>query len=154
MDRNTHESVDDYLAAQPLPARRVLQRVRTAIRSSLPGAVEGISYQIPVYKLNGRMVVYFAGFQRHYSIYPATARVVDALKDELAGRVHSKATIRFEYEDAVPTRLITRIVKLRAAEAAAGPGGPARKTSTRRTRKATGTTRARTAAGGRARGTS
>jgi uncharacterized protein YdhG (YjbR/CyaY superfamily) len=150
MARNTHESVDDYIAAQPLPARRVLQRVRAAIRSALPGAVEGISYQIPVYKLNGRMVVYFAGFQRHYSIYPATARVIAALKDELAGRVHSKATIRFDYEHAVPTRLITRIVRLRAAEAGADRAAPSGKVSTPRTRKAARTTRARKTAGGRA----
>lgn len=150
MARNTHESVDDYIAAQPLPARRVLQRVRAVIRSALPGAVEGISYQIPVYKLNGRMVVYFAGFQRHYSIYPATARVIAALKDEFAGRVHSKATIRFDYEHAVPTRLITRIVRLRAAEAGADRAAPSGKASTPRTRKAARTTRARKTAGGRA----
>lgn len=84
----------------------------------MPGAIEGISYQIPVYKLDGRMVLYFAGFQRHYSIYPATARVVGALESELAGRVHRKATIHFPLADAVPTRLITRISKLRAAEVA------------------------------------
>ena len=117
MARTTHQSVDDYIAAQPAPARSVLRRVRATIRRALPGAVEGISYQIPVYKLDGRMVLYFAGFQNHYSIYPATRRVVDALKDELAGRLHSKATIRFSYDDAIPTRLIARIAKLRAAEA-------------------------------------
>jgi uncharacterized protein YdhG (YjbR/CyaY superfamily) len=57
-------------------------------------------------------------FQRHYSIYPATARVTAELEEELTGRVHSKATIRFPLEAAVPTRLITRIAKLRAAEVA------------------------------------
>lgn len=113
-----YKSVDDYIAAQPAPARSVLQRVRATIRKALPGATEGISYQIPIYKLDGRMVLYFAGFQRHYSIYPATARVVGALKKELTGLLHSKATIRFSLADAVPTRLISRIAKLRAAEAA------------------------------------
>ena len=63
------------------------------------------------------MVLYFAGFQRHYSIYPATPRLVAALRKEVAGFVHSKATIRFPYGAAVRTRLITRIAKLRAAEA-------------------------------------
>jgi uncharacterized protein YdhG (YjbR/CyaY superfamily) len=112
-----YKSVDDYIAAQPVPARSVLGRVRTTIRKALPGATEGISYRIPVYKLDGRMVLYFAGFQRHYSIYPATARVVGALRKELTGLLHSKATIRFPLGDTVPTRLITRIAKLRAAEA-------------------------------------
>ena len=64
------------------------------------------------------MVLYFAGFQQHYSIYPASSHLVSALKKELAGFLHSKATIRFPVTDAVPTRLIARIAKLRAAEAA------------------------------------
>ena len=62
------------------------------------------------------MVLYFAGFQRHYSLYPATPRLVAALRKELAGMLHSKATIRFPFGAAVPTRLIARIAKLRAAE--------------------------------------
>jgi uncharacterized protein YdhG (YjbR/CyaY superfamily) len=117
MAKTGYRSVDEYITAQPVPARSVLERVRATIRKALPGAIEGISYQIPVYKLDGRMVLYFAGFQRHYSIYPATERVVGALGNELAGSLHSKATIRLSYVDAIPTRLITRIAKLRAAEA-------------------------------------
>jgi len=118
MARPNPKSVADYIAAQPPQARRVLKRVRAAIRKALPGATEGISFRIPIYRLDGRMVLYFAGFQRHYSIYPATAGVKAALGKELAGFLHSKGTIRFSLEDAVPTRLITRIAKLRAAEAA------------------------------------
>jgi uncharacterized protein YdhG (YjbR/CyaY superfamily) len=117
VSRIDYKSVDDYVAAQPAPARSVLERVRATICKALPGATEGISYRIPVYKRDGRMVLYFAGFQRHYSIYPATARVVAALRKELAGLLHSKATIRFPYGAPVRTRLITRIAKLRAAEA-------------------------------------
>jgi uncharacterized protein YdhG (YjbR/CyaY superfamily) len=118
MARAAYESVDEYLAAQPRPARQVLERVRAAIRKALPGAVDRISYGIPMYALDGRMVLYFAGFRHHWSIYPATPRVVGALRDELAGRVHSKATLRFSYDEAVPTRLVARIAKLRAAEVA------------------------------------
>jgi uncharacterized protein YdhG (YjbR/CyaY superfamily) len=117
MARPDFKSVADYIAAQPLPARSVLKRVRATIRKALPDATEGISYRIPIYKLNGRMVLYFAGFRRHYSIYPATAGVKAALRNELAGFLHSKGTIRFSLEAPVPTRLIARIVRLRAAEA-------------------------------------
>jgi len=123
--------VDDYLAAQPPSARATLRRVRAIVRKALPGAVEGISYQMPVYKLDGRMVLYFAGFRAHYSIYPATARLLDVLKPALAGRLHSKATIRFSYDEPVPAALITRIAKVRAAEAAS-------RARTRATRKPAG----------------
>src|SRR5690606_27005439 len=103
---------------QPEPARPVLERVRAAIRKALPRAAEGISYQIPVYRLDGAMVLYFAGFRRHYSIYPATARVVEELGEDLAGRLHGKGTIRFPLAEPVPARLIGRIARLRAAEVA------------------------------------
>ena len=112
------ETVREYLAKQPVAQRRVLSRVRTVIRKALPRATEGISYQMPVYRIDGRMVIYFAGYKNHYAIYPANARVVRELKAELAGHIHHKATIRFSYDDAVPVRLVTRIVKVRAAEAA------------------------------------
>jgi uncharacterized protein YdhG (YjbR/CyaY superfamily) len=112
------KSIGDYIAAQPAPARAALRRVRATIRKALPRATEGISYRIPIYKLDGVMVLFFAGFQHHYSIYPATARVVRVLGKELAGRVHSKGTIRFPLAEAVPERLIARIAKARAAEVA------------------------------------
>ena len=118
MAKTDDKSVAAYVAAQPAAARSVLARVRATIRKALPGATEGISYQIPIYKLDGKMVLYFAGFLNHYSIYPATARVITELKSELADRLHSKATIRFPLTEAIPTRLITRIAKLRAAEVA------------------------------------
>ena len=117
MAKTDDASVDDYIAAQPLATRPVLERVRATIRKALPGASEGISYQIPVYKLDGTVVLYFAGFERHYSIYPATPGLIRALHNELSGLLHSKATLRFPLAGAVPTRLITRIAKVRAAEA-------------------------------------
>lgn len=119
MARTDRGSVSAYIAAQPIAARTVLRRVRATIRRALPGATEGISYRIPIYRLGGRMVLYFAGFRHHYSIYPATTRIKAALRKELAGFLHSKGTIRFALDKPVPTRLITRIAKLRAAEAAA-----------------------------------
>jgi uncharacterized protein YdhG (YjbR/CyaY superfamily) len=114
--RTRAASIDAYLAAQPEAVRPVLERVRATIRRTLPRAVEGISYGIPIFKVDGRMVLYFAGFRRHWSIYPATARVLDELGDALAGALHSKATLRFPYEDGVPARLVARIAKVRAAE--------------------------------------
>src|SRR5687768_826031 len=103
MPMTAYESVDDYLTAQPKPTRAALERVRETIRKALPGATEGISYQIPVYKLDGAMVLYFAGYERHYSIYPATESLVRALKTELQNRLHHKATLRFAVDEPVPT---------------------------------------------------
>ena len=61
----------------------------------MPGAEEVISYHMPAYKLDGRVVLYFAGRKQHYSLYPATGHVVAAFLDDLAPYEISKGTIRF-----------------------------------------------------------
>ncbi len=111
-------SVDEYIAAQPEAARDVLKRVRSAIRKAVPAAEETISYQIPTYKLQGGRMLYFAGWKRHYSLYPTTARLLAEFKDELAVYEVDKGTIRFPLSGPVPVKLIERIAKFRATEVA------------------------------------
>lgn len=112
------KSVDDYIAAQPEAARPILTRVRSAIREAVPNAEEVISYKIPTYKLRGNPVIYFAGWKQYYSLYPVGPRIIAALKDELAPYQIDKATVRFPLSEAVPVKLIARIVKLRLKEIA------------------------------------
>jgi uncharacterized protein YdhG (YjbR/CyaY superfamily) len=118
MARTDFKSVDEYIATHLADAQAILQRVRGAIRQALPGAEEAISYQIPTYKQDGAYVVYFAGWKQHYSLYPATARLVAALGDDLAPYEVNKGTIRFPLRQPVPAKLIGRIAKLLAKEAA------------------------------------
>ena len=110
-------SVDDYIDAQPASIKHILEEVRNTIRKALPKAAEVISYNIPAYKLDGHAVIYFAGWKKHYSLYPASTRLVEAFKDELAPYEISKGTIRFPLSEPVPTKLIGRIAKFRATEA-------------------------------------
>ncbi len=120
MSRAPAATVDDYVEALPERARQVLPHVIAAIRTALPGAVESISYGIPTFRVGGRPVIYCAAFAQHYSVYPATRPVIDALGDTLApGEYNGKGTIRFPLDAAVPVRLIGRIAKLRAAEESA-----------------------------------
>jgi uncharacterized protein YdhG (YjbR/CyaY superfamily) len=114
--KTNFNSVDEYLASQPEALRSVLERVRATIRRALPMAEETISYQIPAYTLPQGAVIYFAGWKKHYSLYPATAPVVAALQNELVGYERSKGTIRFPLAQPVPVKLIERIAKLRAKE--------------------------------------
>ncbi len=118
MAKTGFKSVDEYIATHPEDVQAILRRVRRTIRRVLPGAEEVISYQIPAYRLPVGPVLYFAGWKAHYSLYPATAGVVAALGDDLAPYEVSKGTIRFPLSQPVPVRLIERIAKVRAKEAA------------------------------------
>jgi len=121
----TIASVDDYIAAQPAAAHGVLERVRTAIRRAVPGAKEVISYGIPTYKLPSGPVLYFAGWKKHYSLYPADARIVAAFRKDLAPYEVEKGTIRFPLSRPVPVKLIEGIARLRAKSIAERKGGKA-----------------------------
>jgi uncharacterized protein YdhG (YjbR/CyaY superfamily) len=112
------ESVSDYIAAQPEAAQPALKRVRVAIRKAVPKAEESISYKIPTYKLHGERLLYFAGWKRHYSLYPATKRLLAALKEDLKPYEVVKNTVRFSLAEPVPAKLIERIAKFRAKEVA------------------------------------
>lgn len=118
MANTAYQSVADYLAAQPPPVRKILQTVRSTIRKAVPQAEEVISYQMPAYKLHGRVLIYFAGWKEHFGIYPAIGGLVTALREELTPYKVTKGAIRFPLDQPVPTRLIADIAKFRAARAA------------------------------------
>jgi uncharacterized protein YdhG (YjbR/CyaY superfamily) len=117
MGKADFTNVDEYISAQPETAHVVLRLVRSALRKALPRAEEVISYKIPAYRLHGEIVLYFAGWKQHYSLYPAGERVIAAFKDQLASYKVSKGTIRFPLSESVPVKLIERIAKFRAKEA-------------------------------------
>jgi uncharacterized protein YdhG (YjbR/CyaY superfamily) len=95
MAKTDFTSVDEYIAAHTEDVQSILSCVRNTIRNAVPGAEETIAYQIPAYKLQGGAVLYFAGWKQHYSLYPASDRLVRAFKNELAPYKISKGTIRF-----------------------------------------------------------
>ena len=117
MAKTDFASVPEYIASHPPAVQRALERVRAAIREAMPEATEVISYQIPAYALDGRAVLYFAGWKQHYSLYPSTARLVAAFKDDLAPYEISKGTIRFPLSEPVPVALISAMATFRATEA-------------------------------------
>src|SRR4051794_22865983 len=116
MAKTDYRSVDEYLDAQPEAGRPVLQQVRAAIRDALPDAQEVISYQIPAYRVAGRVALYFAGWKQHISLYPASERIVQAFGTELAPYEVEKGTIRFPL-DHPPLQLIAAIARLMAEQA-------------------------------------
>ena len=119
MARAKATSVAAYIAAQPPATRAALKRVRAAMRRAIPGAEEAISYGVPAIKLRGRVVIYYAGWPRHWSLYgPGMGAVRERFARELAGHAFSRGTIRFPLSEPVPEKLIERIAKFRAKEVA------------------------------------
>ncbi len=112
--KSVARDVDEYLAGVPKEARVVLEKLRQTIKAAAPMASEVISYQMPMYKHHG-MVIGFAAFKDHCSIFPGSAVMV-AHKEELKRYSTSKGTIRFPVNKPLPAALVKKLVKMRIRE--------------------------------------
>src|SRR5664279_3120472 len=110
------KNVDEYLAGVPEPARSTLNKIRAVIRSAAPAeAAEVISYGIPMFKYKG-MLMGFAAFSNHCSLFPGSLSAMKALKSELQDFETAKGTIRFPVDKPPSVALVKKLVKARLAE--------------------------------------
>ena len=109
------KNVEEYLAGVPEPVRSTFNKLRAAVHSAVPaGATEIISYGIPAFKRK-RVLVWFAAFSNHCSLFP-TAAVIEVFKNELQAFSTSKGTIHFPTDKPLPTPLIKKLVRARIAQ--------------------------------------
>lgn len=108
--------VDAYVASLPDGKRPAFKKLREAIRAAAPSAVEGFSWGMPAFKLNGRSMVCFAAWADHCSLYPMSAAVIRAHAADLGRYDTSKGTIRFPFGKPLSAALVRKIVRARIAE--------------------------------------
>ena len=105
--------VDEYIQTFPKEIQNILHQVRQTIKNAAPSSEESISYAMPAYKLNGKPLVYFAGYENHIGLY-ATPSGHKAFEKELSKYKQGKGSVQFPLNEPMPLDLITRIVKFRA----------------------------------------
>src|SRR5882724_1632480 len=106
-------TIDDYLALLSDEKRTALERLPKIIKAAAPKAEECISYQIPAFRLNGRMLVGFGASASHCAFYPMSSSTVANHKDELKGFKTSKGTIRFQADNPLPSALVRKLFRAR-----------------------------------------
>ncbi len=111
-------TIDEYLAPLSGAKRAALQKLRRAIKAAAPGAEECIAYQLPAFRLDGRMLVAFGAAANHCAFYPGS-RPIEDHRGALEAYDTSKGTIRFPADRPLPARLVRALVKTRIAQYAA-----------------------------------
>ena len=102
--------MDSYIKSFPKDVQNILGRIRQSIGEAVPEAEETISYRMPAFKLNGRILVYFAAFTTHIGLYPPAPR---QFKSEVSKYEGPKGNLKFPIDDPIPYDLVTRIVLVR-----------------------------------------
>jgi uncharacterized protein YdhG (YjbR/CyaY superfamily) len=135
------KTVAEYIRTFPPDVQKVLRAVRGALREGAPGGEDKVSYGMADYRIDGRVVLYYGAWKRHYALYP----LIDSLKAKfgarLKGHTSDKGTMKFAYAQPVPTRLIAAMAKHRAAEIRREAAAKARARAAKKATKSKTTTR-------------
>jgi uncharacterized protein YdhG (YjbR/CyaY superfamily) len=113
-DRTKTKVIDNYISNFPENTQKLLQQLRAIIQKAAPQAEEMINYGIPTFKLNGNLV-HFAGYKNHIGFYPAPS-AIKAFSKELSVYKGAKGSVQFPLDKAIPSALISKIVKFRVKE--------------------------------------
>ncbi len=116
--RNTSKrfkNIDEYIGNFNGEVGARLKTIREVVKSAAPEAVEVISYNMPAFKLGGKVLIYFSAFTHHISLFPYPS-VVGAFKKELAKYKTGKGSIQFQNDEQFPISLIKKIVAYRVKE--------------------------------------
>ena len=108
-----YKDVDGYVQNFPKETQVILRKIRATIKRAAPKSGQTISYGIPTFTMNGTHLVYFSGWKKHVSVYPATAPVSAALAKKLTKYRVSKGTYKFPLGEPIPYDLIRDFTKAR-----------------------------------------
>lgn len=109
---NSHhyENIDQYIATYPQATQDILQKVRQLVQQLAPEATEAISYNIPAFKLDGTMLIFFAGWKEHISLYPIP-KGDDAFRQAIEPYVQGRGTLQFPLSKPIPYKLIQQVIE-------------------------------------------
>jgi len=110
-------TIDEYLGSVMPAQRTALGKLRKTIRAIVPHAVECISYGMPAFRVDGRVVAGFAATSKGCSYYPFSGATLDGLGDVLGGWSRTKSALHIAPGKGLPATLARALIRARLAEA-------------------------------------
>jgi uncharacterized protein YdhG (YjbR/CyaY superfamily) len=113
MSAMTVEEVDAYLAGLDGARRSTLEALRRSILAVVPEAEEGISYAMPAFRVDGKVVAGFAAFKNHLAYLPHSGEVLPVLDERLKGYERTKSSLHFPVDSPLPDDLVRSLVNIK-----------------------------------------
>ena len=110
------EAIDEYLADLTPTSRALLQKLRRTIHGLVPGVEECISYRMPAFRYQGRVIAGFAATAKGCSYYPFSGTTLKTLSDEVRAYDKTRSAIHFGADKPLPATLVRKLLKTRIAE--------------------------------------
>jgi uncharacterized protein YdhG (YjbR/CyaY superfamily) len=111
------QEIDEYLDGLEEPKRATLARLRETILAILPESEQVIAYNLPAFKVRGKVIAGFAAFKNHLSYLPHSGSVFPELRDELAGYTTTSGSLHFDIEGGLPPPLVEKLIAVRLRQA-------------------------------------
>jgi uncharacterized protein YdhG (YjbR/CyaY superfamily) len=115
------EEIDAYLSRVEEPKRVALEALRNVILEIIPEAEQVISYRIPAFRVDGRVVAGFAAFTDHLSYLPFSGSVLGQLSEQLEGYSMTKSSLHFTPEHPLSGELVRTLIETRLGQSRAAP---------------------------------
>jgi uncharacterized protein YdhG (YjbR/CyaY superfamily) len=107
------QPIDEYLAKLDEPKRTTLQELRRTIAAILPEAEECISYGMPAFRLEGKVIAGFAAFKNHLSYLPHSGSVLGELAPDVVGYRRTDGSLHFPIDKSLPKALVRKLIAVR-----------------------------------------
>jgi uncharacterized protein YdhG (YjbR/CyaY superfamily) len=111
------QEVDNYLASLEEPKRSTLEALRRTILDVIPEAEQCISYGVPAFRLQGKVIAGFAAFKNHLSYLPHSGSVFPELGDAISQYTTSKGALQFAVDRPLPKALVKKLISIRMRQA-------------------------------------
>jgi uncharacterized protein YdhG (YjbR/CyaY superfamily) len=108
--------VDKYLKGFDADQRSALQSVRSVVVAALPSGEEVIAWGMPSIRISGVLVLSYAGFTHHNTIFPGVGAPFAGFGPDVEKYRSSKGALKFERDRTFPATLLKRIIKYRITE--------------------------------------
>lgn len=108
-------TVDEYISQFPAPVQQGLRDIRTLVQKHAAESVECIAYGMPAYKLRGKPLIYYAGFEHHVGLYATPSGHV-AFAKQFAPYKQGKGSVQFPHDQPLPLILIKKVIVYRVEE--------------------------------------